>query len=47
MVTIPELKDLPYEERLKELELTNSPTTLQEIRARGDMIETYKIIKGK
>ena len=25
----------------------NPPTTLQEIWARGDMIETYKIIKGK
>ena len=40
---VPELKDLPYEERLKELELT----TLKERRVRGDMIETYKIITGK
>ena len=40
---VPELKDLPYEERLKELELT----TLKERRARGDMIETFKIITGK
>ena len=40
---VPELRDLPYEERLKKLKLT----TLEEIRVRGDMIETYKIITKK
>ena len=40
---VPELKHLPYEERLKRLGLT----TLEERRIRGDMIETYKIITGK
>ena len=40
---VPELKDLPYEERLKRLGLT----TLEERRIRGDMIETYKIMTGK
>ena len=40
---VPELKHLTYEERLEKLKLT----TLEERRARGDMIETYKIITGK
>ena len=40
---VPELSDLPYEERLKQLKLT----TLEERRVRGDMIETYKIITRK
>ena len=40
---VPELKHLSYEERLDKLKLT----TLEERRARGDMIETYKIITGK
>ena len=40
---VPELKELPYEERLKQLKLT----TLEERRVRGDMIETYKIITRK
>ena len=40
---VPELRNLPYEERLKRLGLT----TLEERRVRGDMIETYKIITGK
>ena len=40
---VPELRELPYEERLKRLKLT----TLEERRVRGDMIETYKIITGK
>ena len=40
---VPELRELPYEERLRKLKLT----TLEERRVRGDMIETYKIITGK
>ena len=40
---VPELRNLPYEERLRRLKLT----TLEERRVRGDMIETYKIITGK
>ena len=40
---VPELKELPYEERLRRLGLT----TLKERRVRGDMIETYKIMTGK
>ena len=40
---VPQLKNLPYEERLKKLKLT----TLRERRIRGDMIETYKLITGK
>ena len=40
---VPELKNLPYKERLKKLKLT----TLVERRVRGDMIETYKLITRK
>ena len=40
---VPELKGLPYEERLRRLKLTS----LEERRARGDMIETYKLIRRK
>ena len=40
---VPELKDLPYEERLRKLNLP----TLAYRRSRGDMIETYKIINQK
>ena len=39
---VPTLKDLPYEERLKKLDLP----TLKYRRARGDMIEVYKIVSG-
>lgn len=39
---LPYLKDLSYPERLKKLNLP----TLAYRRLRGDMIETYKIIKG-
>ena len=38
--TVPALEDLPYEERLEKLGLT----TLEERRARGDLIETFKIL---
>ena len=37
---IPGFKEIPYEERLKELELV----TLEERRTRGDMITIYKIV---
>ncbi|XP_061704607.1 uncharacterized protein LOC133515970 [Cydia pomonella] len=37
-----QLKNKPYEERLKELNLT----TLKHRRERGDLIETYKILSG-
>ncbi len=40
---VPALRDLPYEERLVRLKLT----TLEESRARGDTILTYKLISGK
>ena len=39
---IPELYDLPYEQRLKELKLF----PLKDRRIRGDMISTYKMING-
>ena len=39
---IPGLRDLTYEERLKECELT----TLKTRRLRGDQIEVFKILNG-
>ena len=39
---IPGFKEVPYEERLKRLELT----TLEERRVRGDMITMFKIVHG-
>ena len=39
---VPELSDLPYEDRLKAFKLTS----LEDRRTRGDAIETFKIIKG-
>ena len=39
---LPGMKDKPYEERLREVNLTS----LSYRRSRGDMIETFKIIKG-
>ena len=39
---MPALANLPYEERLSELNLT----TLEERRQRGDMIEVFKILGG-
>ena len=39
---IPELRDLSYEERLKECGLT----TLETWRLRGDQIEFFKILNG-
>ena len=40
---IPEIRDLPYEERFKFLKLP----TLAYRRIRGDMVETYKILNNK
>ena len=40
---VPSLKDLPYNERLRVLNLPS----LSHRRRRGDMIETYKILSGK
>ena len=40
---IPNIKDLPYRERLRHLNLPS----LYHRRKRGDMINTYKIITGK
>ena len=40
--TVKELKNLPYEIRLKKLEMT----TLNQRRDRGDQIQMYKIIYG-
>ena len=39
---IPELRDLSYEERLKECGLT----TIETRRLRGDQIEVFKILNG-
>ena len=39
---VPELKELPYPERLKQMKLPS----LVYRRKRGDMIETYKILNG-
>ena len=39
---VPSLSHLPYEERLQRLGLT----TLEKRRTRGDMIQTFKILKG-
>ena len=39
---IPTLRELPYEERLKRLNLPS----LDDRRMRGDMTETFKILKG-
>ena len=39
---VPQLRDLPYNERLNALGLT----TLQERRTRGDMIEVFKMLNG-
>ena len=38
----PELKDLPYEQRLAKLKLWS----LEERRKRADLIEIFKMIKG-
>ena len=38
---MPSLRNLPYEDRLRQLNLP----TLEERRKRGDLIETFKILK--
>ena len=39
---VPELKNLPYEDRCKQFNITS----LEKRRLRGDLIETFKIIHG-
>ena len=39
---VPELRDLPYEERLRKLGLL----TLESRRERGDLISVYKMVNG-
>ena len=39
---VPELSNLPYEERLKKLELP----TLERRRERGDLISVYRMVNG-
>ena len=39
---VPSLKNVPYEERLRQLDLP----TLTYRRSRGDMVEAFKIING-
>ena len=39
---VPELKDLPYEERYRRFKVTS----LEKRRIRGDLIETFKLIHG-
>ena len=39
---VPELSELTYEDRLREMGLT----TLQDRRERGDLITLYKIVNG-
>ena len=39
---VPELEDLPYEERLKQMHLT----TLKERRERGDLITLYELMNN-
>ena len=39
---VPQLRDIPYDDRLKAMNLT----TLEERRTRGDAIETYKLLNG-
>ena len=39
---VPEMRELTYEERLKEIKLP----TLEERRERGDLITIYKLVNG-
>ena len=39
---VPELRDLPYEERLRRMQIT----TLERRRERGDLINVYKMMNG-